>query len=261
MNKSLAKCIKNKNLLASIQLSRITNAYESGLTEKCYNDCKGRFSLIHATNRIMYSILLDCVDEIEEMGLLKFDVKKAWNDTQRAFSKYDNVMRIRMSQEAWYLLQDYVVAAERGLGDELKALQSSMDDYMQSLGCENTELLSRLALSIRLAEISSIWFDNFFESYKELCGVDFSHEFKYAKMDVVLFNLMKLFDRLSKKNGIVDFGKSSECRNAANALQEKLASQEFLDKVAEVALSFSTSCKEEYEIIKKQNDKKYGGNN
>lgn len=252
-----------KNLLQSIQKAKISNAANSGLTRRCFNDCMGRFVLIHVTNRIMYSIALECADELEECGKLKFKAKQHWKEAQNAFDKYDKVMRKNMSKDAWSLQQDYVVVAERYLNVELNELEESMYDYLVDKGFTwNASLLAHLALAVRLAQISTIWFKELFKTYKELCGIDFSFDYEYAKMDNVLFALIRLFDVLiPKKDIVIDFWKCDKCQKAAMALQVKLASEEFLDNAAEKALSFSEVCKEEYEIIKKQNDKKYGRHN
>lgn len=247
---------RKHNWVAEFQIEKIRNAHSSGLTYKCYDDSISRFNLFHILNHIMYSYSLRAIDEMEEAGLLRFAIKHYWNECEKTFKKYDGKMKTHMQYDAWCLMQDYIIAAEKSIDAKLTTLEICLKNYMDKLGCENTDILAKLAVAIRLGEIINEWFRIYFQTYKELCGIDFSSDFKYAKMDTFLFNMLRIFDGSSKNNPMVDFGKDSDCVKATHVLQKELAEDKFLDDAAVVALSLSEKYKPMYEKMKKESEKK-----
>ena len=142
----------------------------------------------------------------------------------------------------------------------------AVDNLLLKLGFVNHKLEARsICVEDLLIIIEDTW-SLFFDTYRQLSGLDFSGEFKQADMREFARNYRVIHDDITKPNyKILDTlpDKSlyvindPQCKAAMSAIRNFINNPDTMDKAAYKAIQFNETIKKEYEAdLKKIEDEK-----
>lgn len=241
-----------KNLLCESLKKSLTTVRDNGVAQRCFDNARERFTIFHILNYIMYTEALNAFDKIEECGLMRHEVKRHKKMCDKEWERYQHTTRKSMNDDSWYLMQDYCMAAHDSIENDLILMRWSFHNYLLKLKCNNAEVISYLSVALKIADLILILWPKYFETYKRICGLDFTINFTYADMHVFIHFLKALAEALSQGNVGVDYGQDTACLNAMIVVENKMADDNFLDKAAMQALSYSDTYRPLYEKVLKE---------
>lgn len=233
---------------------QISKALDSGLAQKAFDNCREKFSLFHVLHYIMYSETLTAFDLMEVRGLMRHEVKRNRKYCEREWARYQNEMRRFMADSAWYLVQDYCCAAHSDLAGRLEQMRLCFHNYLLKSRCRNSEVVAQLCVALKIADVILILWPKYFETYRHICGLDFSVNFKYADMSVFIHYLKSIGNLLSGGNVMVNFNDDVPCANAMAIVEYRLSDEDFLDEAAMTALSYSQDYQHLYDKVKAEKE-------
>ena len=245
---------------------RTRQAILSQKTIDAFEQCMAHFNLFHVLNYAMYEEYLKVSDMIDEMGLRKFKVKKHMKVCEAIYDAYTDFYHDHQSKETWYLMQDYGRLFYQELEPKIMFLFVAVDNLLLKLGFVNHKLEARsICVEDLLIIIEDTW-SLFFDTYRQLSGLDFSGEFKQADMREFARNYRVIHDDITKPNyKILDTlpDKSlyvindPQCKAAMSAIRNFINNPDTMDKAAYKAIQFNETIKKEYEAdLKKIEDEK-----
>ena len=230
--------IKNRNYLIEGYLNRLKENRDNGLIDQTFSKCGEHFILFHFLNFAMYAEALKAIDEMEDQGLLRHKAKAWWKESERCWNRYQRQMRKAIADDAWFLLQDY------------------LDVFKKENASKKYDIASQMLVSYKIGEIASILWPRYFDIYREMCGVDFSMHFKFAKMDVIMINVKNIAQEFIKTNfSIRDLFEEKGVNEACAAIETKIADTDMFDDAACKAINYSPSIREQYKaFLEKEED-------
>ena len=219
----------------------------NGFAMRCYENCRERFTIFHVLAYIMYTEALLAFDVLEERNMMKFHIKKHRKACEQEWVKYQTTMKRDMKDSAWYLVQDYCMAAHSSLEKEVQQLFICFHNYVLKLKMPNADILARLSIAVKIADLwESLWV-RYFDTYKQLCGLDFTCNFDYADMHTFTFHLRQIALAVMPNDCTIDYTKDVVCVNAMNVLEYKIGDDNFLDDAALSALDKSETYRPQYQ--------------
>lgn len=227
------------------------NAYygregKSTETLKCYNDAVERFSMIHILNGMAYYEAQKAVDMIDDRKLRKFLVKKYLKKYEERYEEYERFMRTHMEQSAWYLMQDYIRVCWTKIEPRVTMLRLACQDYLGKRNVANADLLAQCEASLLMWQVACDTYFVYFKTYKDLCGVDFADDFKYAEMHICHDRWLMVADELAKGAAGIDFGDDKRCVDCWNELKNTLDDNDFFNDGAVRAISLNKGLLDKY---------------
>lgn len=221
-----------------------------------YNDAVERFSMIHILNGMAHSETLKAIDMIDDKKMRRFLVKKYLKRYEERYEQYEHFMKTHMEHSAWVLLQDYVRVCWTKIEPRAIMLRLACQDYLNKNNVANAEILAQCEASLLLWQVACDTFFLYFKTYRNLCGIDFTHDFKYAEMHVCHDSWLMLTEELAKGLKGIDFGKDKRCVDCWNAMKNTLDNHEFFNDGAIRALTLNKDLlekhKDEIEEIRKE---------
>lgn len=245
--------IKKKNipnLVLECIKKPIVTAYESGLTDKSIEDCRSRFTIFHILNYIMYTETLDLFDKLDEKGMMKHKVKKCASVIHADWARYQREMRKDMEDSAWYLVQDFCMAAHESINSDLTILRISFHNYLLKKKVKNADVIAGVSVPLKIGDTILILWNAYFKTYQRVCGLDFSSDFAYANMSHLIHYLKELGALLSV-GYTIDYNDDVNCVNAQAVLENHLANDDFQNMAAVKALSLSKTYRPRLEQLAK----------
>lgn len=249
--------IKNRNYLIEGYLNRLKENRDNGLIDQTFSKCGEHFILFHFLNFAMYAEALKAIDEMEDQGLLRHKAKAWWKESERCWNRYQRQMRKAIADDAWFLLQDYLVLAHEQLEPYFGVLKGCIIDvFKKENASRKYDIASQMLVSYKIGEIASILWPRYFDIYREMCGVDFSMHFKFAKMDVIMINVKNIAQEFIKANfSIRDLFEEKGVNEACAAIETKIADTDMFDDAACKAINYSPSIREQYKaFLEKEED-------
>lgn len=237
----------DKNLLLECELKPLMVAKDSGATAKAWDNCRSNFTIFHILNYIMYTHALNAFDIIEENGMMREKVKHHRNLCDKDWNRYQHFMKSKMADCDWYLLQDYCMAAFDNSEQQSTMMRICFNNFLLKNKCKNADMVSYLAVSMKVAEIFELLWKTYFNVYKKAGGLDFSGDFKYAYLDKFVYSLKFITNTLSNGNKVVHFADDTACSNAMFVFEDLLTDEDFRDKAAKQALVYSEKYRPLYE--------------
>lgn len=245
--------MKTNNLLLECKKANLIRMRDSGLAQKALDECRQRFTIFHILNYIMYTDALEAFDVIETSGMMKMSVRQHRNSCEKVWSSYQHTLRQGMNDDAWYLLQDYCMAAYDGINDKSEMMRLCFTNYLLKNKCKNYEAIAMLGVSLKVADVITLLWDTYFSAYKKICGFDFSEDFAYADLRKFIYHLQVITNTLSRGNVVVDFSKDLPCLNAMRIYENYIIDEDFQDEAARKAIEYSKKYSKLYaESIKKK---------
>lgn len=185
---------------------------------------------------------------IEERGLVRHRVKKLMKVCRAFYDKYKEKMEKAMPTNTWYLLQDWCNLAQEKAEIPLAHLRYAMQDYLanQPEKHRNHDIIAQGMTAQIMSQIIHDTWNDFFKSYKALCGLNFEKDFTYADMSPYMRTFQTICDEISHGNPSVDFGNDKRCVDAFRALKNKMDNEDFFDKSAEQAVLYNRSFRDDY---------------
>lgn len=225
-------------------------------TAQAFEQCLQHFNLFHILNYAMYEEYLKVSDMVDEMGLRKFQVKRRMKACEKQYEKYTDFLHSHQSKETWYLMQDYGRLFYESIEPKITFLYVAVDNLLNRLGFKRAQLLSRSMCVVYMLDIIHNTWELFFETYRQLSGLDFSTEFSYADMSVFKKNYEEVHMALTSPNfHLIDklpnkalyIIEDPACKNAVTALRNAIDDTDAIDRAAYQAIMYSDSIRKEYE--------------
>lgn len=242
-------------------LQRTRQAILSEKTAQAFEQCMAHFNLFHVLNYAMYEEYLKVSDMIDEMGLRKFQIKRSMKECERIYNAYTDFYHDNQSMETWYLMQDYGRIFYNELEQKIDFLYYAVDKLLMKLGFTNHKLEARsICVEDMLIIIEDTW-GLFFETYRQLSGMDFSGEFKQADMAEFGRHYRIIHDQITKPNYrildtlpnkslyIVD---DPECKAAMSAIRNYINNPDTMDEAAYKAIQYNDSIRAAYDADMKR---------
>ena len=231
-----------KNLIREALVTKLEVAEKSGVAKKAYDKCRDNFILFHVINYIAYSEAKDAFCAIEDAGLMRQDIKRHTNACEKEWSRYYNDLRSRLQNKAWFFLNDMFMSAHNGIEHDLTLARYTTANILLRHKRKRSEILSLLAVPLFLLGLYSYLWKSFFATYRRVCGLDFSGEYTWARIDQFFFHLKEIEKIVDKVNGSkgVDMSKEPAYVSAMSIIESKLTgkSGNLLDDAAKVALGY-----------------------
>ena len=228
-------------------IATLNEKVKSGEVRRAYDDCARRFTVFYILNNAAYMEACKVVDVLEETYMFKHGVKKIWNNAEKHYARYLTTMRTNLPKEAWFLLQDYCTVAYNNAENDEEILYFSYSNYLLRNRCfRNNKAIARLCVVLRILEFTDLLWDEYFKTYRELCGIDFSKSFDYAHLTDFRECMKQLIRILEQGNPKVSYEGDTHCDNAAVLLMEKLSDKDRMDNAAIKAIGFSEHYSKEY---------------
>jgi hypothetical protein len=237
----------------------VQRSQQSILSEKsakAFEQCMQHFNLFHILNYAMYEEYLKVSDMIDDMGWRRHQIKKHMAACEEIYSAYTDFYHTHQSTETWYLMQDYGRLFYEKLEPKIMFLYVAVDNLLLKLGFKNHQLESRsICVEYMLIIIEDTWRE-FFRTYKELSGLDFSSEFKQADMAEFARHYKEIHDNINKPNYKIIASLPNQslyvinepsCKAAMTAIRNFINEEDNMDKAAYQAIQYSDKIKEQYE--------------
>lgn len=245
-----------KNLLEQAE----RKALKKDLAVKCYNECKDRFGIFHVLNYIAYTETLNAFSMMEERGIMRFSIKKMRRKVDSYWKAYFNFMRRNMDDDDWCLVQDYCMSAHNALDGEIEAMTRSFEPYI-NLRCSSShmvhaDILAQLSVAVKVGDIATALWSEYFNGYKRICGLDFSHDFDYANLQPMFKTMLSIAYELMPRATVIDYNNDDASKAAMEAFDERISDTKFLDDAALRAIGFSDKYREKYSRMLKEHEKR-----
>lgn len=203
-----------------------------GELKKIYNEVSAKFCItILCLNYIAREEMYKTLDEVENKPYYRHSLKRF---TKKAFAEwgfYDTVVRRSMNEaERYPYFIDYCNTSYAGIEKELDFLTAVMRGVLRSkTDAKEPDVMAHYMTAMLMLDKAVSLFDDFFKICKEQYGVDFSEDFMYARIARVR-DAWKMACRYFSVPDGFNFGKYPECRNALNAVDVKLGSEDFINE-------------------------------
>lgn len=233
----------NTHILRDCQVQSLFNALHSGRAKAGYEDAQQRFNIFHILNYIMYTDAITAFDKMEEVGLMRNDAKRRRKHCDKIWGAYQSTLRKSMKDDAWYLMQDYMMAAYESVETKLMMMRVAFHNYLLKRHIEHADVIATLSCAIKIGELITTLWTNYFAAYKRVTGLDFQHDFAYADMRIVARELRAITCSLLRNDVIIHYDEDKACEAAQNAVEYHLANDDFMEKASRQALSLSDKYK------------------
>ena len=227
------------NLAQKSQIESIREKIDSGLTQHCADMCAKNFYIFHLYNYLIYHCALNAMDILDDKGMLKHEVKREWNKAEKHWARYQHELKRNMEEGAWYLLQDMCVNAYNALERDFTILSFCCANYMLKHNHCNTQPLSWLVVSLKVASETRLAWNAYFNAYRSVGGIDLSVNYLFADMGDFATHTRNIIDIVSKGNTLLDFGDDEDCARAATVIENKIANNDFMEECARKAIKVS----------------------
>ena len=252
----------------------VQRSQQSILSEKsakAFEQCMQHFNLFHILNYAMYEEYLKVSDMIDDMGWRRHQIKKHMAACEEIYNAYTDFYHTHQSKATWYLMQDYGRLFYKELENKIMYLYVAVDNLLLKVGFKNHQLEARsICVEDMLIIIEDTW-ALFFETYKQLSGLDFSGEFRQADMREFARHYRIIHDNINKPNYkiiaslpnqalyVVD---DPQCKAAMSAIRNYINDTDAIDRAAYQAIQFNDEIRKEYEEdMKKIEDEKQSEEN
>lgn len=246
------KVVRKRSLLTKSRVKSIETIRDNKTAQKCYEDARTRFTIFHVLNYIMYTEALEAFDMMEEEGLMRQDIKRSRRMCESEWTRYQNATRAMNQGDDWYLLQDYCMAAHESIDSDLTIMLLSFSNYLLKSDTPHHAIIAQLSVALKIADLLIVLWPKYFETYKNICALDFTPYFAYADMHLFIHYLKDIAERLTHNRPTIDYSKDQNCVNAMSALEYKMAKDSFLDDAAFKALQYSDKYRPLFEKLKNE---------
>lgn len=240
------------DLLANARMTALKRVDKSGLANACYAECRKRFNLFNILNYIMYTEAVDGFDILEECGLMRQKVKQYRVCCDKMWAKYQKELRSLMREDAWYLNQDYFMAMHETIQTEISNLRDAFTQCLSRDGVQHVDAIAQLAVAINFAGLLEGLWDSYFKTFKRICGLDFTKEFRYADLRGMLFYLRRMADVIPCGQRNLDYSSEITCVDAILAIDARIRDENTFNIAAKQALGYSKAYKPQADELTKQ---------
>ena len=211
-----------------------------------YEQCSVQFPMIHILNIIANTEAIKAIDIIERRGMRRQVLKKILNQYEERYDQYMHFIKNNLNEDVWPLLIDYARASCDNIEGVTNRMRQACYNYLKKKGVAEASLLAQCEVGMLMWQIATDTFRVYFERYFDECGIDYSHNFKYADLSVCRDRWIKATNELSKGVKGIDFNDDRRCRDAWNDLKEAINTTDFFDKAAAEAVRLNPELKKKY---------------
>ena len=235
---------------------------------------RSAFICIHRANYSAHSAMSAFYDWFEEKRKGNAGVVKYWRKTDEEFRRYQNAHRSIQDTRSFNVLDDHLRLFDDVLQPYLRNLKNDLVNLFirqrdgKSLNgqIDDIELLAIASVCLFFVRVIKYSYTDFFQQYKEKCGIDFSYDFRYADLTAMSRNFIWMLQQIGVKmhdndkgEKVLDFfdvDHSSVIEVAWKKVIDVMRDEEVVDSTASAALDVNEDIKELYEEKLKEEDEK-----
>lgn len=232
--------MKNKNWIAGASLAFYKSLDKETIEAVKYSCESHFFSTVGLAHYMAHEEFMKIYDACDDKGLIRGEVKRAFNGCLKEFERFKNFLDKHMEQTARYLFFDFCNQIYGGMKKEITDMTLTFKFYYERHGMDDIEWKAEITTTCAIINLASDLWHKYFEAYKNNWHLDFSPEFEYAKLDVAarLFN-----DYAEKETRVRKLGlhptKNYASVQAFNAIADKMTDDKFIEDKSIAALKFN----------------------
>ena len=229
---------------------------------------------IHRLNYMVYTVVQDMHDWIEDEHLKTFNTERYWRMIERTFTDYQHKHRALMEKAAWNTVQDHVRLATNEVYPLVEPFENAIRDYliqkrvkMVAAGQkDDITLLKKVYVCLMFIAALRNTRRNFFDDFGQKYGIDFTSDFAYSDISSISRNYVCMMQQLGvrftlDKDGDsvllgADPSENSRVNNAWSDIVDVVTNGKLMDKVALDAINMNPESKAEYESLIAKADEK-----
>ena len=213
--------------------------------ERHYELARTQFIVIHRINNYAYDTCLRVYDEMEKRGAMKFKAKLLYKKLDKIWHDYLKIIRDNTEEHIYYLLQDNFMLTTDVVRPYVDGVVSAIRDYLISFGVRDTQFVAEAETAIQMLKICTHSYKEFFEDYRNLCGIDFSNAFMYANMEKYNAVFLQLVSNLNLVTGY-DVFRNNRVQSAWSKMMEVIRDEDIMDEQAEKAIHLNPVIEKQY---------------
>lgn len=264
MSSVLAYAIKNIIFLNSVKVSSDISFDE---VKRYYELAQTNTIVIHRANYFLHEAMIVLYDILEKEKRLRFAAKKAYNETEKAWTDYNGIRKRIIEKTAWYTLQDHLRLSNNAVNPYLEKVYEAVRDHMIRLRMKDIEVKARCVQIFLLGKVCGHSFKAFFRDFEKESGVDFSKCFEDDDMQPMMGHFADLADAIGVKAEKDKYGywqiegydpeKSQRFAWAWEDFMKALRNDDLMDEAAKNAIDLNPAVQEEYRHILEEEERKH----
>lgn len=213
--------------------------------------------VIHRMNYLLHECFLKVGDVLGKR--LRFQVKKCYADTEKAWDGYFSQHGRSIDKAAWVTFKDFMRLSSDAVWPMVEGVYVSIRDYMIRLGYRDVELMAWCAVTLLVGKVCRHTFRTLFADINNACGVDYERCFAHDDMTGMMRGFAGLCETLGFKTGKdmhgcfvlsgFDAEESLRFRQAWRSLISAIRNDDTTDAVAARAIGYNPESQKEYEKI------------
>jgi hypothetical protein len=165
------------------------------------------FIHIHRLSYLVYRVVLDMYDYLEDKGRVTQNVKKYWKKVERVFYDYQQMHRLGLEKHTWVTVQDHMRLSSDLVIPIMPSLETTARDYLiqkrkvmlEAGQMDDITLLTKVSVCLLFCAALRNTRDHFFSDAIAAYGVDFSSDFKYSDISKMTQNFVWMIQQLGVK--------------------------------------------------------------
>lgn len=217
-----------------------------------YRDPQELLAIVKECGTLFWSEVLICTligeqlfyemyDRCEERGELRFNNKHNLKEAAKCYDKVDAWIG---NTPAMALVGDFAIQVHKRLEKQLTDLYITFKVYLERKGQTDCGYKAHVLVATTIIRLSIDLFDNFFDIYKDKCGLDLRNDYIQTRVGIANTYVQKFCNDLLKpeKNGL-EPTKNYASVQAFNAFTDKLLDSDTLDAAGLRALQLNNDNK------------------
>ena len=222
--------------------------------------------ILHRVNYILHERMVIVYGLVENNKRFKFTAKKAYKDAEKIWDDYLESRRRKMERSAWTTLLDHLRIVNATLSPYMLEVYEAVRNNMIRLGYKDVELKAQVEMVCMLSKVVMYTFRQFFNDFKEDCGVDYSGVFRNDDMTDMIDRFALLCDSMGiemERDGdgmlsLKGYNPDDYIRFqwAWKRFMKAMRNEDLMDKTALDAINLNPNVQEEYHHILEEEEEK-----
>lgn len=185
---------------------------------------------------------LEMSDRLEELGMLKQNVKKTFNSYKSLCKdRLGSLRRQYKTQAAWYCVQDYMRIYNDALDKDMSKLTKDCKAYLKRKRIDKSEIYGEVGA------VGIVWYivktniTRLLEDVRNVAHYDLRKDDDFHYMDVKpIYEKFRIFERtIAASCNEIDLGKSRAVINTISKMAENMYNEEMVQKGLERAIEMN----------------------
>ena len=196
--------------------------------------------VVGAANTIAGKAMFDAIERVKATNLYRDKVRKNLAWAASLYYKYERTHTLNFG-DSKQLFYDYLDSVEEDIQSQVDILRKSIKSVLDRNGQENTDLKSYVETARNLLGYACHVYDVQLETARKKAPyVNYERYTRPARLTFVMKRYEEAADLICKPKGIViDLNDDKNCILAFRAIEQKITSEDFLNKAGYKALKLN----------------------